>query len=143
MSQQERKPLVLLARDFERALVDLTDGLRERFESHNANRFEFGATVEGRPTGNLLIKFGFGEYSATTVQANSIMAALEEYERRQGFEKAHMPLCLPYAKPEPQVMEEEPEPFVEPTSDPEPEELLEPDDEHSGGDLSPEDDIPF
>jgi hypothetical protein len=80
---------------FEEAVIKEVKRVREQLqENENLHQFEFCITASGRiHDGEVKIEFAIGEYSAN-VSANSVDAAVAEYQRRKGFERRHSGLVL-------------------------------------------------
>lgn len=83
--------------EFEKALVKEIHRIRE-YAQANSDWSDFNITIKasGRVhSGDLDIVFMCGSYPQ--VEANSIYAAVKEYEHRQGFDRRHKPLSISYS----------------------------------------------
>ena len=85
-----------LDQKFHHSIVELGLALRRYLQSFDeTHRMDFTIEIEGRVhDGDLLLKYAIGEYGSD-VKGDSIDAVLEEWLRRNNWNKRHTPLCLP------------------------------------------------
>jgi len=87
---------------FEAAFIKEQYRIRKTLADHNVSNFYFSASADGRTmTGDIKIEFKLGKQSySEIVKGNSVDAVLDEFLRREGFEKKHDSLCLPSVAPQ-------------------------------------------
>lgn len=77
-------------------LLEVAHALRKTFQENNSPHMTLEITIDGRPDGDLELKYSLGEYG-TDVSGDSISSVKEEFMRRKKWEQRHNPICLPPA----------------------------------------------
>lgn len=87
---------------FEAAFIKEQYRVRKILADHDVNNFYFSISADGRTmTGDVKVEFKLGKQSySEPVRGNSVDAVLDEFLRREGFEKKHDSLCLPSVAPQ-------------------------------------------
>lgn len=80
---------------FEQACIDEVKRIRELLQNFDAiTSFSFAVNASGRiRDGEVELTFGVGNYSPLVV-ANSVDGALNEYMRREGWQKRNNPIRI-------------------------------------------------
>lgn len=80
---------------FEQACIAEVKRIREMLQDcDSVSSFSFAVNASGRVRdGEIELTFGVGNYSPHVI-ANSVDGALQEYMRREGWQKRNNPICI-------------------------------------------------
>jgi hypothetical protein len=84
--------------ELHKAIVDAARNVRDVFDSHDVGHMTLEIEVSGRVHDELKIKYSIGEYSGTC-EGGDLIAVLDEYMRRRGWNARNAPLALPPPAP--------------------------------------------
>lgn len=88
--------------EVEAAFIKEAYRVREVMNQHNVSYFGLKFKMNGRcASGDLKFEIGItgSEYGSNEVTGSSTEVVLEEWLRRNGYEKKHQALCLPSIRP--------------------------------------------
>lgn len=83
-----------MSAELHKAIIEAARNVRDVFDSNDVGHMTLEIEVSGRVHDEIKIKYGVGEYLATCY-GGDLIAVLDEYMRRQGWDKRNAPLALP------------------------------------------------